>query len=446
MKNDPQKIAVIGGGVAGIVSAYLLSRKFDVTLIEAADYVWGHTNTITIEEGPDAGTPVDTGFIVLNTPNYPNFREFLRQLNVPTRQSEMSFSFYCRDTNLAYSSHVPNGLFAQRRNLLRPSFLAMIRDILRFNRQVLQELEAGQLQQLTLGDYLHREGYTAPFIEHHLKPAAAAIWSTPPEEVLAFPIESFVHFFNNHGLLQLYNRPQWSTVVGGSHSYVKAFLKQFSGTVLKSAPVIGVQRHAAGVEVTFKDQTKRQFDKVVIATHADQALRLLRDPSPDEQALLGVWDYHQNDTILHTDTTVMSPNRRVWASWNYVRHERIQNDQPVTMTYYMNRLQGLKTANHYFVTLNNPTPIPEQHIIKRIQYTHPNYTFDSMASQTKLPSLNGQQNTYFCGSYFGYGFHEDAVKSAVAVGKALGVELRQDVSDVSQSSPIVGTALTVPSQ
>ena len=423
MQNTRQEIAVIGAGVAGIVAAHILSRKFNVTLIEAADYVGGHTNTITIQSGPDEGTPVDTGFIVLNDRTYPNFQNFLQQLNVPIRKSEMTFSFYNRDTGLAFSSQFPNGVFAQRLNLFKPSFLSMLRDYFRFNKVALQDLHAGKLRGRTLGQYLYGYRFSEAFIRQFLIPCTAAIWSSPPDEVLDFPVETFVTFYNNHGMLAYNAMPQWYTVIGGSHRYVKAFLNRFPGTVLTQAPVEAVSRHQNGVEVRLKDRRLLKFDQVVIAAHADQALKMLADPSAEEKRLLGAWRYHNNDTVLHTDTSIMSPNRRSWASWNYSTDSRTNGRQPVTVAYYMNRLQGLKTAHHYFVSLNHPRPISEKHVIKRLNYTHPSYTFESIATQPALPSLNGQRNTYFCGSYFGYGFHEDAVTSAVAVGRAFGLAL-----------------------
>jgi predicted NAD/FAD-binding protein len=425
---DGQKIAVVGGGVAGIVSAYILSRKHNVTLIESNDYVGGHTNTIYIPTGPDEGTPVDTGFIVLNDRNYPNFQIFLQQLGVNVRKSEMSFSFYCQETGLAYSSAIPNGLFAQRSNLFRPSFLQMIRDIVRFNREARRDLQKESLSRRTLGEYLAENRYSKSYVEQHLAPCAAAIWSTPASKILEFPIEAFLHFYENHGLLQLSGRPQWYTVVGGSQSYVQRFLELFPGTVLTGSPVEAVKRHQDHVEVIIKDRAPMKFDKVVIAAHADQAYRMLTDPSEAEQRLLSVWHYHVNRTVLHTSPAVMSPNRRVWSSWNYIRKRDSQTstqiiDRPVSVAYYMNRLQGLNTTLDYFVSLNEEDPIPEQNIIEEIVYTHPHYSFESLATQADLPNLNGQRNTYFCGSYFGYGFHEDAVRSGVAVGRAFGLEL-----------------------
>ena len=425
---DGQRVAVIGGGVAGIVSAHILSRKHDVTLIESNNYVGGHTNTIIIPNGPDEGTPVDTGFIVLNDRNYPNFQRFLQQLGVETRKSEMSFSFYCQETGLAYSSAFPNGLFAQRSNLLRPSFLQMVRDIVRFNRQARRDLQEGVLGNHTLADYLAENRYSKSYIEQHLVPCAAAIWSTPAAKILEFPIEAFLHFYENHGLLQISGRPQWYTVVGGSQSYVKRFLELFPGTVLTNSPVEAVTRHQDSVEVIINDRPPMMFDKVVIAAHADEAYRMLTDPSEAEQRLLSAWHYHVNRTVLHTSPAVMSPNRRVWSSWNYIRKRGSQTtaqitDHPVSVAYYMNRLQGLNTNLNYFVSLNETDTIPEQNIIKEIVYTHPHYSFESLATQAELPDLNGDRDTYFCGSYFGYGFHEDAVRSGVAVGYAFGLEL-----------------------
>jgi len=423
MPEQQTKIAVIGAGVAGIVSAYLLDRKFDVTLIEANDYIGGHTNTIIVPNGTDGGTPIDTGFIVLNDRNYPNFQKFLRQLNVPTKPTAMSFSFHCRQTGLGYASTFPNGVFAQRRNLFRPSFIRMVRDILRFNQQAQRDLQGGHLNGHTLGEYLEEHHYSNEFIEHHLVPSAAAIWSSPPAQIMEFPVEPFIKFYDNHGLLLLKGRPQWHTVIGGSYQYVYAFLRQFKGKVRKDSPVETIQRDNVGVKVILRNQQQLQFDKVVVATHADQALRLLADPSPQEQRLLGAWQYHHNDTILHTSADVMSPNKRVWASWNYIRDRQADPVNPVGVAYYMNSLQGLQTKKDYFVSLNESLPIPDQQVIKQITYTHPNYTFASLATQNELPSLNGQQNTYYCGSYFGYGFHEDAVCSGVAVGKAFDITL-----------------------
>lgn len=423
MLSNPLKIAVIGGGVAGIVAAYLLDREHEVTLIEAADYVGGHTHTITLPTGPDVGTPIDTGFVVLNDRTYPFFQKFLQQLNVAIRPSTMSFSFYCRQTGFCYASRVPNGLFAQRQNLFRPTFWQMIGDIVRFNKETVTELHQGQLNGQTLGDYVRSKGYSQIYIDQHLVPAAAAIWSSPPDSILNFPVKPFIKFYEHHGLLSLTRRPQWYTVVGGSQAYVHAFLEQFQGQVWLNSPVECVRRLADGVHVHLKDGRTRNFDKVIIATHANQALRLLDDPSPQEKRLLGAWTYHKNHTLLHTDTKVLSPNQRVWSSWNYVRGEEQKGHTPISVTYHMNHLQGLTTQQQYLVSLNDTQAIADKDVIAEMTYTHPCYTFESLASQSELPTLNGQRHTWFCGSYFGYGFHEDAVRSGVAVGEQFGLAL-----------------------
>lgn len=423
MKQEKLNIGVVGAGVAGIVAAHILSKKHNVTLIEAADYIGGHTATIVLEDGPDAGTPVDTGFIVLNEATYPNFQKFLSDLGVPIRKTNMSFSYYCRETDLCYSSDFPNGVFAQRHNVFNPSFLGMLKDSFRFNKASIQDLREGKLNQQTVKEYLTRNRYSKWFIEHQLMPTAAAIWSSSSVDTMDFPIEALVKFYENHGLLSHVGGPSWYVVEGGSHAYVKTFLKIFSGEVLKNSPVEAVQRQAKHVDVKLQSGQTIPFDKVVIAAHADQALKLLADPSPEEQRLLGVWRYSDNHTVLHTDTSLMSKNRRIWASWNYIRDSRAQDTHPVNITYYMNCLQNLDVKGEYFVTLNDPQRIANEHIIRELNYTHPCYTLESMKLQSELPNLNGQNNTYFCGSYFGYGFHEDAVRASVDMAKHFDLEL-----------------------
>ncbi len=434
MNSSQLNIAVVGAGAAGITAAYILSRKHKVTLFDSNTYVGGHTNTIVIPHGPDSGTPVDTGFIVFNDRTYPLLNELFRQLNVPIRKSDMSFSYFDEKTGFQYSSNVPDGLLAQRSNLFRPKFWKFLGDILKFNERSVRDLRSGMLGRVTMGEYLKAGGYSDLFVQSYILAMGAAIWSTPRGKMLEFPAETFVRFFENHGLLTLKDRPQWYTVTGGSHSYVKAFLKQFHGGVHTHSPVQSIRREPDGVHVHLANHGKYHFDKVVIAAHADEALKMLDDPSKDEKRLLGVWQYSQNDTVLHTDVSVMPPNARAWASWNYVEEkekgvrpllEQKGSDPffPVSVSYDMNRLQGLKTHDRYFVTLNRLTSIPEDKIICKILYTHPTYTFESLASQKELPSLNGVRNTYFCGSYFGYGFHEDAVRSSVNVAKMFGMEL-----------------------
>ena len=404
------RVAVIGGGVAGIVAAHLLQTTHAVTLLEQGDYLGGHTHTITLpEDGPDAQLGVDTGFIVFNEATYPRFIGFLDELQVASRPTEMSFGLACMQTGLVYAGNNLNGLFTQRTNLIRPEFYRFLLEIGRFSRQATRDLD-GQGDLGTLEDYIRQHRFMPFMVEHYLNPMAAAIWSMPAGEAGAFPARPFLSFFRNHGLLSLRNRPRWRTVSGGSQRYVDAFVQRFDGTTRLGARVLEVRRAPDGVLVTTTEHGAERFDQVVIATHADQALRLLADPSPEESRLLGAWHYTANETVLHTDLSVLPAQRRAWACWNFRREAG--NDQPVFVTYAMNILQGLTTANQYLVTLNRPHPYQEGSVIARMIYHHPSYTNQSMATQPQLPTLNGINRTFFCGSYFGYGFHEDAVRSS----------------------------------
>lgn len=417
------KIAVIGAGVAGITSAYLLQRQHDVTLFDKNDYIGGHTNTIIIDKGPDAGTPVDTGFIVLNDRTYPNFNTLLRQLDVPIAKTDMSFSFYCCRTGQHYASTDINRLFARRRNLFYASYWAFLLEVIRFCRLTRRRYYQHRLNDLTMAEFLEREHISDDAAKQFVIPMASAIWSAPSKTILNFPMQTFARFYENHGLLSFTDQPQWYYIPGGSRKYVEAFLKRFNGQVCIRTKIAGLRRLDSGAVIKFLDGNEKRFDRIVIATHADQACRLITDPSPDESRLLSVWNYTKNHTILHTDISQLPPHERIWASWNYIREERNKDGTNMTVTYDMRHLQQLKTECQYCVTLNPVRPIPRHHIIKKITYTHPVYTFESIATQKELPLLNGRRNTFFCGSYFGYGFHEDAVTSAIAVAKQFGIEL-----------------------
>jgi predicted NAD/FAD-binding protein len=346
-----QQIAVIGAGVAGIVAAHRLQKNYRVTLFEQAERLGGHTHTVVIADGPDAGTPVDTGFIVFNEATYPMFIAFLDELGVASRETEMSFGLYCRQTDLIYAGNTFNGLFAQRANLLRPQFYRFLLEIGRFCRQASADL-TDENDLGTLEDYVRRHRFMPFMVDNYLKPMAAAIWSTPAGQVTAFPARPFLRFFSNHGLLSLHNRPRWRTVCGGSHRYVKAFADRFTGTIRLNSAIERIRRTEEGVLLEFADQHQERFDRVVIATHADQALRLLADPTAEEARLLGAWQYEANTTVLHTDLSVLPPLSRAWACWNFRREAG--PEQGVYVTYSMNILQGLTTRNHYLVTLNRP--------------------------------------------------------------------------------------------
>ena len=418
------RIAVIGGGVAGIVSAHLLQRKYDVTLFDAASRLGGHTNTVRIESGPDAGLGVDTGFIVLNDKNYPLFTTFLERLGVPVRYSDMSFSYECRQSGFVYAGTTLNGLFAQRKNIFSFAFYGFLREIARFAEegQNLLASEAGFVS-LTLGEFLKRGRYSKRMRDSYLLPMGAAIWSAPPEEILEFPATSILRFFSNHGLLTIRNRPRWQTVVGGSSRYVEAFKEKFRGEVRLSSPVESVAADRSSAVVKVRGETPITYDACVISTHADQALRMLADADQLERELLGPWRYQPNRTVLHTEVSHLPKNRRAWASWNYTRDAVSDARSSVCVTYHMNRLQGFSANEEYSVSLNPVIPVSEQRIIAEFIYEHPMYDSASVRTQARLHELQGRNRRYFAGSYFGFGFHEDAVRSAVGVGELLGVSL-----------------------
>lgn len=421
MTEGRKRVAVVGGGVAGIVAAWLLDRAYDVVLFERNDYLGGHTHTVVVEEGPDRGTAVDTGFIVFNDRTYPLFGKFLKALGVEARNSNMSFSCQNREAGVLYAGTSLNGLFALRSNLIRPGFHRMLRDIRRFGLAALGDLERVDREGLTLGQYVAEGGYSDAFRDHYLVPMGAAIWSTPAGEILGYPAGNFIRFFDNHGLLRLRDSLVWKTVRGGSHAYVKAFREVFGGQIRLEAGVSSVRREADRVVLETRKGGLESFDQVVIAAHGDQALGMLADPTADEKRLLGPWRYSRNRTVLHTDETVLPPLRRAWASWNYEVEPGSSPGDPVCLTYHMNRLQGLKTREEYSVTLNRRGTMAREKIIRDLVYEHPVYTRESVATQGELPRLGGVCRTWYCGSYFRNGFHEDAVASAVAVAKGLGV-------------------------
>jgi predicted NAD/FAD-binding protein len=414
------KIAVVGTGISGLVAAYLLGGEHELTLFEAGDYVGGHTNTIAVERF-GRRYAVDTGFIVFNERTYPNFIRLLDQVGVASHPTTMSFSVRCERSGLEYNGTDLNRLFAQRRNLVRPSFYRMVRDILRFYREapaLLEEEDDG----LTLGAYLERERYSRQFVDQHIIPMGAAVWSSEPRRMLAFPARHFVQFFSHHGFLSVSDRPRWRVVSGGSQQYVGPLTRRFADRIRLRCPVRTIARKRDGVRVTPWGGEPERFDAVVVATHSDQALALLADPSPAEREILGAIPYQRNETVLHTDARLLPHRRRAWAAWNY--HILDPATQAVAVTYNMNLLQGIESPEPFCVTLNRSAAIDPAKVIARLTYHHPVYTAAGVAAQRRWDEVNGVNRTYFCGAYWGFGFHEDGVNSALAVARRFGLTLQ----------------------
>ncbi|MCF5023183.1 NAD(P)/FAD-dependent oxidoreductase [Pseudomonas lurida] len=414
------KIAIIGSGIAGLTSAYLLSRRHDITLFEAGDRIGGHTHTVNVTvEGKSYA--VDTGFIVFNDWTYPHFIRLLGQIGVKFKPTEMSFSVCDENTRFEYNGNNLNSLFAQRRNILSPGFWGMLRDILRFNRQAPLDLQEQRISaEMTLGDYLEAGGYGPRFILHYIVPMGAAIWSMSLVDMLKFPLQFFVRFFKNHGLLSVNNRPQWCVIEGGSSSYVEPLTRSFRERIRLDCPVHLVERDAEGVVVHSAAGTEA-FDKVVFACHSDQALALLGDPSHAEQEILGALPYADNDVVLHTDTRLLPERKLAWASWNYRLTANRQTQAAVT--YDMNILQGIDSATTFCVSLNQTQMINPLKILARYTYAHPQYSLAAVAAQARRDEISGVRNTYYCGAYWANGFHEDGVVSALHVAQAFGETL-----------------------
>jgi uncharacterized protein len=439
--NRRLKVAVIGSGISGLSAAWLLSQHHDVTVFEADDRVGGHSNTVGFDS-PMGRVAVDTGFIVYNEATYPNLAALFRHLNVPTAASNMSFSVSIDNGAFEYSGGTGFGLVAQASNLASARFWSMIADILRFYRNAVRDLP--RMGDMSLDEYLARNGYGRTFRKEHLYPMAAAIWSTPAMAVGDYPAANFVRFCRNHGLLELWGRPQWRTVAGGSRHYVDRMTASFADRILTSTPIRSVRRMPGSVEVTDSAGNTRTFGGVVIATHADQALRMLGDADDEERRVLGAFRYTQNEAVLHSDARLMPKRRAAWSSWNYLAAGSKEQGQP-SVTYWMNRLQPLGAAPPTFVTLNPCCPPLEQTIISRATYQHPVFDLITERAQQDLWSLQGVRNTWFCGAYFGSGFHEDGLQAGLAVAEDLG-GLRRPWRVAAESGRIVRRALSAPNR
>lgn len=414
------KIAIIGAGISGLGAAWLLHKTHDITLYEKEPRLGGHTNTQCIDYD---GTPlkVDTGFIVYNELNYPNLTALFRELGVETRASDMSFAFSRAGTTNEWSGVDLGTIFTWRRNMVRPGFWAMLGEILRFNRMSADDLATGRTEGLSLKTWLDERGFTTRFREHYLLPMGAAIWSTSPSDMLAFPATSFIQFFVNHRLInKKAERPQWRTVVGGSNSYLTPLTTGFRNRIHTGVNITRILRDPSGARICFKDGTVQTYDAVILACHSDQALALLGDPSPAEQALLGAIRYAPNTAWLHRDVRLMPRRNRAWASWNYMCDG--QSTAAASVTYWMNRLQGLDADKPVFVTLNPATPPDPALTFGRFDYMHPQFDAGALLAQKSLDAIQGQNKTFFCGAWTGYGFHEDGLASGLAVAERLGAQ------------------------
>jgi uncharacterized protein len=413
------RLAIIGTGIAGLGCAHFLQRDFDLTLFEAADYIGGHTNTVTAREpGTGRTVPIDTGFMVFNHATYPLLTRLFRELGVATKKTDMSFSVRHGDSGLEFCGSSVNHLFAQRKNLFRPRFYRMLFAINRFNQEAVAALAdpASPVFTETLGDYVKRRGYGTDFFDLYLVPMSSAVWSTPPEKMLAFPAAALLRFFHNHGFLGLSTQHQWWTVEGGTKSYIAPLTAPFAQKIRLNSAASGVIRTPRGVTVTTATGTAHTFEKVILACHGDQALRLLQNPTDAEHRLLSAFHYQPNTATLHTDASVMPRTRLAWSAWNYEIARDSAGAVSTATHYWMNKLQGVSDRENYFVTINRPESINPAKVLKRIAYDHPLFSLAATAAQAELPALNqaalGTTETFYAGAWQRHGFHEDGLHSA----------------------------------
>ncbi len=414
------KIAIIGTGISGLTVAHLLHQEHELTLFEAGDHVGGHTHTHDVKSRGKKYA-VDTGFIVFNDWTYPNFIKLLDKIGQKSQPTSMSFSVKCERTGIEYNGTNLNSLFAQRTNLLSPKFHRMIMDIFRFNREAPKALLKSESARTTLGQYLKQHRYSHQFIDLYIVPMGAAIWSAKPRTLLKIPMQFFVQFFKNHGMLSVDDRPQWRVIKGGSREYVRKLILPFEQRIRINAPIKSIRRQDGLVYIKPVQGEEEVFDRAVIATHSDQALKLLSDPTEREQEILGAIPYQPNDTVLHTDSSILPKKKIAWAAWNY--HRPRQQQDRVAVTYDMNILQGLKSRETFCTTLNYSQEIERDKILKEMVYHHPIFNPKSVAAQKRHDEINGPNNTFYCGAYWFNGFHEDGVRSGLAVAEKFGKAL-----------------------
>ena len=415
------KIAIIGSGISGLTCAYMLNRKHDITIFEKNDYIGGHTHTHEIEYSGRKWN-IDSGFIVYNERTYPNFINILDRLGVERQLTRMGFSVKSEKNDLEYAGHSLNGLFAQRSNFFRPSFIRMLRSMWRFNSEARSDLK-GLDSETTLGEYLKSNGYPEEFIQHFIIPIGAAIWSTVPNQMMDMPAIFFIRFFENHGMLQIVDRPNWWVITGGSKRYVEKMVDGFENKIRLSSPVKNVKREGGSITVQFGANSleSENFDSVIFATHSNQSLAMLDAPTKAEIEILSAIKYQKNDALLHYDDSILPKRKNAWSSWNYLLDE--DQSKAVALTYNMNILQSLKSDRTFCVSLNSGNLVDESKVIKELSYDHPLFTTSSINAQSRKHEISGKNNTYYCGAYWRNGFHEDGVMSALDVCKDFGESL-----------------------
>lgn len=420
-----KKIAIIGSGISGLTTAYYLNKDHDITVFESNNYIGGHTDTHRIQ-CDNSDLQVDSGFIVFNERNYPNFVRLLKEINVEWQDSDMSFSVNNQRSGLQYSATDLRGLFSQKRNIANLKFYRMIYDIFRFYRHGPAIVSDPSYAHITLQDYLEQNKYSQSFMDDHLFPMTGALWSATPEKVKTFPVQYLVAFMQNHNMMQASNRPLWKVIKGGSQQYVKALTQSFRHKIVINSKIDKVERKAGKVILHGPNGNKQTFDKVIFACHSDQALRILCDPSKEERNVLGSIPYQENHMVLHSDTSVMPTKKSAWASWNAVVPNGASNQ--CTVTYYMNKLQNLPTKRPFFVTLNPLHDIDKRLVWQERVYHHPIYSIDTLKAQQQWHQISGHRNTFYCGAYWFWGFHEDGVRSALRVVDAIASEANEHVA------------------
>ncbi|HTA15441.1 MAG TPA: FAD-dependent oxidoreductase [Solirubrobacteraceae bacterium] len=413
------RIAIVGAGISGMAAAHLLHRRHEIVVFEAGDRAGGHSNTIRVDT-PEQTHHVDTGFMVFNDRNYPSFERLLSQLGVASQPSDMSFGVSDGLGDFEYNSASPNGLFAKRAHLVMPWFHRMIADLVRFNRAA-RELLSGEQENVAFGEWLARREFSEAFVQRLIVPQVCAVWSADPRQMWSFPARFLAEFFDNHGMLGLRGRPRWRTIAGGSECYVRALTQPWSERLRLGTPVQAIERQENGVTVKPRGGEAERFEEVVIATHSDQALALLADPSDREREILGAMPYQHNEAVLHSDALMLPRRRRARASWNY--HLLEQPGERATVTYHMNRLQSLRADRELCVTLNRTEAIDPNKVIRKIPYAHPVYTDAGLRAQARREEISGHNRTHYCGAYWGWGFHEDGVVSGLAVAERFGLRL-----------------------